>query len=285
MKIVKSIVELTQLRNTFTGSIGFIPTMGALHKGHLSLVNESNKKCDHTIVSIFVNPKQFAPNEDFDNYPRIIEKDIEKLKLFNIDLLFIPSSDEIYNSAYSTIIYENEMFKILEGASRPHFFKGVCDVVARLFDIIKPTDAFFGEKDFQQLRIIEKMAVDLNYNVNIISCPIIREYNGLAMSSRNEYLTSKNRSKSKIIFHTLQLGVELIYYGEKNIKNIYDKLIGKLNLEPAITIDYIKVVNYSTLFEFSDVINDDFLICIAVYMDKTRLIDNISYLYKKSSSI
>ena len=275
MKIVKSLENFYFARNTFTGSIGFVPTMGALHKGHLSLVEKSNKQCNYTIVSIFVNPKQFAPNEDFNNYPCTLEKDIEQLESLDIDLLLIPPANEIYHDSYNEIKYEDDMFFILEGVTRPHFFKGVCNVVARLFDIVNPTDVFFGEKDFQQLRIIEDMIETLNYNIDIIPCKIIRESNGLAMSSRNEYLSSVNRNKAKIIFETLQLGLKLINNGEKKILNIYNTLIKKISSEPNISIDYIKIVDYQSLIEFSDIINNDFIICIAVYIDNIRLIDNI----------
>ena len=275
MKIVKTILEFNKLRSSLCGSIGFIPTMGALHKGHLSLVQESNIKCDYTIVSIFVNPKQFAPNEDFDNYPRIIEDDIQKLEQLDVDILFLPDSNEIYNNGYSGINYNSHMFTILEGITRPHFFKGVCDVVSRLFDIVNPTDAFFGEKDFQQLRIIENMVETLNYNINIIPCKIIREKNGLAMSSRNEYLKTNYRYRAKIIFETLELGLKLINDGEKNLINLYQKLTEKLLSDSMISIDYIKVIDYKSLLEFTNTIDSKFTICIAVYIDDIRLIDNM----------
>ena len=185
MKITHSILAFNHIRSTFSGSIGFVPTMGALHEGHLSLVKQSSDKCDYTIVSIFVNPKQFSPNEDFNRYPRTLQDDINKLERLNVDLLFVPSADEIYHSEYNELDYSSSMFTMLEGVTRPHFFKGVCNVVARFFDIVQPTDAFFGEKDFQQLRIIEDMTKTIGYNINIIPCKIIREPNGLAMSSRN----------------------------------------------------------------------------------------------------
>ena len=275
MQIVKTILEFNKSRESLSGAIGFIPTMGALHKGHLSLVQESNIKCDYTIVSIFVNPKQFAPNEDFDNYPRIIEDDIRQLRQLDVDILFLPDSNEIYSHEYSDVDYNSHMFTILEGVSRPHFFKGVCDVVSRLFDIVNPTDAFFGEKDFQQLRIIENMVEILHYNINIVPCKIIREKNGLAMSSRNEYLKADYRYRAKIIFETLELGLQLINEGEKKLTNLYQRLTEKLLLDPIITIDYIKVIDYRSLLEFSDIIDSKFTICIAVYIDDTRLIDNI----------
>tara|TARA_B100001250_G_C19804804_1_gene792775 strand:+ start:1816 stop:2649 length:834 start_codon:yes stop_codon:yes gene_type:complete len=275
VKISHSISEFNYIRNIFSGSIGFVPTMGALHAGHLSLVQQSNDKCDYTIVSIFVNPKQFSPDEDFNSYPRTLQDDIDKLKTLNIDLLFIPPIDEVYHNAYNELDYDSSMFRILEGVTRPHFFKGVCNVVARLFDIVNPTDAFFGEKDFQQLRIIEDMTKAMGYDINIIPCEIIREANGLAMSSRNEYLNTESRDKAKIIFETLQLGMQLINDGEKNVFNIYDVLIKKVSSEPSVSIDYIKIVNYKSLIKFSNDIDNNFIICIAVYIDGTRLIDNI----------
>ena len=249
--------------------------MGALHEGHLSLVRQSKSQCDYTIVSIFINPKQFAPNEDFSTYPRTLDQDIRKLESIDIDLLFIPIEDEIYNDDYNEIKYQNDMFFILEGVTRPHFFKGVCNVVARLFDIVTPTHSFFGEKDFQQLRIIQSMTKNMDYNINIIPCKTIREPNGLAMSSRNEYLSDINRDKAKIIFETLQLGLELIKEGNIKTSEVYNFLIKKLSKEPDFRIDYIKIINYKTLMEFSDIIDDNFIICIAIYVGQTRLIDNI----------
>lgn len=275
MKIVKTIVELNQLRDSLFGSIGFVPTMGALHDGHLSLIQESNRICEHTIVSIFVNPNQFAPNEDFDNYPRTINSDLEKLSSLNIEVLFLPESQELYPESYKNIQFKSDLFHVLEGISRPIFFKGVCEVVARLFNIVKPTHAFFGDKDFQQLRIISEMVRELKYDINIIPCKTIREQNGLAMSSRNEYLTKDERNKAKIIFETLQYGLKLIKSGEKKLGEIYNELINKLSSEPIITIDYLTIVDYDTLKEFDNRINNRFVIFIAIYIRKTRLIDNI----------
>ena len=275
MKIVKTIVELNQLRDSLFGSIGFVPTMGALHDGHLSLIQESNRSCDHTIVSIFVNPNQFAPNEDFDNYPRTINSDLEKLSSLNIEVIFLPESQELYPESYKNIQFKSDLFHVLEGISRPIFFKGVCEVVARLFNIVKPTHAFFGDKDFQQLRIISEMVRELKYDINIIPCKTIREQNGLAMSSRNEYLTKDERNKAKIVFETLQYGLKLIKSGEKKLGEIYNKLINKLSSEPIITIDYLTIVDYDTLKEFDNRINNRFVIFIAIYIRKTRLIDNI----------
>jgi len=277
VEIANCILEFNKIRDSLSGSIGFVPTMGALHQGHLSLIEESNNKCDHTIVSIFVNPKQFSPNEDFDSYPRTIDEDILRLQSLNISVLFLPKSHDIYNNEYNGIQYDSYMFKILEGVKRAHFFKGVCDVVARLFDIVNPTDVFLGEKDFQQLKIIEDMVTNLNYNINIIPCKIIREENGLAMSSRNNYLNLEDRFKAKIIYQTLQLGIKLVNGGEKNVLNLYHQLKSKLLSEKIISIDYIKLVDNVSLNEISNIIEGSFVLCIAVYIGETRLIDNIQF--------
>ena len=281
MQIIHSIAEFNKFRNKIDQSIGFVPTMGALHNGHLSLVQSAKSQCKYVVVSIFVNPKQFAPNEDFNSYPRTVNQDIEKLLKLDIDVLFMPTEEELYNDNYQDIDYHNNLFNILEGTSRPNFFKGVCIVVAKLFDIISPTHAFFGEKDFQQLRIIEKMARDLNYNIHIIPCKIIRESNGLAMSSRNEYLSKTLREKSEIIFQTLKLGFKTIKNGNSNITKVYSILRAHLQKEPDVILDYLKIVDYISLEEFKINAGNKFIICIAVYVDGIRLIDNINYLFSE----
>ena len=275
MKIARTIFEFNQMRDSLSGKIGFVPTMGALHNGHLSLIKESKKHCQNTVVSIFINPNQFGPNEDFNNYPRTIKSDIEKLKYLDIDILFLPEADELYPQSYKGLNFHSDLFNILEGKTRPHFFKGVCEVVAQLFNFVKPTDAFFGEKDFQQLRVISEMVNTLQYDINIIPCKTIREKNGLAMSSRNQYLTSNQRDRAHIIFDTLKAGIRLINDGEKNTSLIYHALTKKLLSEPMIKIDYLKIVDYDLLSEFEGIIDNQFIICIAVYIDETRLIDNI----------
>ena len=281
MQIINSIAEFNTFRNKINKSVGFVPTMGALHEGHLSLVQYAKSQCKYVVVSIFVNPKQFAPSEDFNNYPRTIEQDIKKLRSLNIDVLFMPPETELYNADYPDINYHNNLFNILEGSSRPDFFKGVCMVVSKLFDITNPTHAFFGEKDFQQLRVIEKMVEDLNYNIHIVPCKIVREANGLAMSSRNKYLSNNQLQKSQIIFQTLKLGLETIQNGNKNIDQVYSILINNLKKEPEIVLDYLKIVDYDSLCEFKSSLGDKFTICIAVYLDGVRLIDNINYLFSE----
>ena len=195
------------------------------------------------------------------------------------------SENELYNKSYPDVNYQNNMFNILEGKSRPDFFKGVCMVVAKLFDIIKPTHSFFGEKDFQQLRIIEQMTLDLNYDIKIMPCKIIREANGLAMSSRNQHLSSSQKEKAGLIFETLNLGTQLIQNGNKNIIEVYDVLTKNLEKESDIRLDYLKIINYDTLIECEDMIENQFAICIAAYIGDIRLIDNINYLFSESSSI
>lgn len=284
MQIINSILEFQKVKTILKGSIGFVPTMGALHKGHLSLVQRSKSSCDYTVASIFINPKQFAPDEDFKNYPRTINDDIIKLESLGVDILFMPLEQEIYNNQYPNINYSNDMFYILEGVSRPSFFDGVCIVVAKLFDIIQPTDAFFGEKDFQQLRIIEQMTCDLNYDVNIVSCPIIRESNGLAMSSRNQYLSSYEKDKAKIIFDTLKLGLQSIKDGNKDISRLKKILIQNIDRFSEFRLDYLEIVDYKTLKQFDNFCGSQFIICIAAYISNVRLIDNINYLFSDDLS-
>ena len=288
MKILENKSKLDNLLESIKVkklNVGLIPTMGSIHKGHLSLVNYSKNIGCFSLATIYINPTQFDDKDDFINYPKNTQEDIEKLSQSGCDALYIPTSNEVYPTGIKSKKTIFEFRNILCDKFRPSHFDGVSTVVDSLFNIVKPDFAFFGEKDFQQLRIIQDMNSQLNYNINIIPCEIIREKNGLAMSSRNEYLNSENREKAKIIFDTLQLGLRLIKNGEKNLSNIYSKLNKKLSLESSISVDYIKIVNHHSLMEFSDIINDNFLICIAVYMENTRLIDNIQYDYNSSSLI
>ena len=277
MKIISTIQEFRKWRKRITGSIGFIPTMGALHEGHLSLVEKSIGTCQNTIVSIYLNPAQFAPGEDLNRYPKTIDTDIKKLSYFQVDCVFLPNDSEMYPKEFSTQIQENILSRVLEGNSRPGFFTGVTTIVAKLFNIIEPTHVFFGEKDAQQLRIIEKIISDLNYPIEVISCPIIREKNGLAMSSRNEYLNNAERIIAAIIQQALQEGKNLIISGERNSKIIRDKIIHTISSEKLLRIDYVSVADSKTLIEISDKIEGDILVSVAVYLGEIRLIDNFSY--------
>ena len=250
--------------------------MGALHEGHLSLILKSNQTCDNTVVSIYLNPTQFLPGEDLDSYPSSIDKDIELLSKYNVDCLFIPSSKTMYPNGIKTLEYSNKYFNILEGKSRPGFFNGVTTIVSKLFDIIKPSHAFFGEKDFQQLCVIKKMTKDLKYPVNIISCPIIREKNGLAMSSRNKYLNNNEFSLGSKLYKSLQDAKLLIDEGERDSKQIKLMMNEYFNNNPLFNVDYISIADQSTLEEIDGEIKREILISIAIYLGETRLIDNIS---------
>ena len=277
MKTISTIQEFRKWRKGITGSIGFVPTMGALHAGHLSLVEESIATCQNTIVSIYLNPAQFAPGEDLNRYPKTIDADIKKLSSFQVDCVFLPNDSEMYPKEFSTQIQENFLSRVLEGNSRPGFFTGVTTIVAKLFNIIEPTHVFFGEKDAQQLRIVEKIISDLNYPIEVISCSIIREKNGLAMSSRNEYLNNEERIIAAIIQQALQEGKNLIISGERNSKIIRDKIIHTISSEKLLRIDYVSVADSKTLIEISDKIEGDILVSVAVYLGEIRLIDNFSY--------
>ena len=251
--------------------------MGALHDGHLSLVKESIETCQNTIVSIYLNPTQFALGEDLDRYPKTVEADLKKLSHFQVDCVFLPNDSEIYPKGFSMQVQENILSRILEGESRPDFFTGVITVVAKLFNIIEPTHTFFGKKDAQQLRIIEKLITDLNYPIEIISNPIIREENGLAMSSRNEYLNNAERKIAATINQALQEGKNLIISGERNSQIIRNKIIQTISAEKLLRIDYVSVADSKTLMEISSKIEGDVLISVAVYLGEIRLIDNFSY--------
>ena len=277
MKTISTIQEFRKWRKGITGSIGFVPTMGALHAGHMSLVEESIATCQNTIVSIYLNPAQFAPSEDLNRYPKTIDIDIKKLSYFQVDCVFLPNDSEMYPKEFSTQIQENILSRVLEGNSRPIFFTGIITIVVKLFNIIEPTHVFFGEKDAQQLHVVEKIISDLNYPIKVISCPIIREKNGLAMSSRNEYLNNAERIISAIIQKALQEGKHLIISGERNSKIIRDKIIHTISSEKLLRIDYVSVADSKTFLEISDKIDGDILISVAVYLGEIRLIDNFSY--------
>ena len=277
MKKISTIKEFRKWRKNISGSIGFVPTMGALHEGHLSLVSNSNNICENTIVSIYINPTQFAEGEDLDTYPKKVQADLEKLSNYKVDCVFLPGNYEMYPEGIKTGNYENNLFGLLEGKSRPGFFKGVTTIVAILFDIVEPTHAFFGMKDFQQFCIIKKMVEELNYPIQVVPCPIIREENGLAMSSRNKYLTENEFSVAAIIFKALESGKKLLKDGELNGDKLKREIYQIIKSEPAFTIDYVSVASGDTLEEFEGELSGDILVSVAVFLGKTRLIDNFTY--------
>lgn len=255
-------------------SIGFVPTMGFLHDGHLSLMETAKDQTDFVVVSIFVNPTQFGPNEDLASYPRDLERDVELCKSVGVDLIFAPSVSEMYPDGYSTYVdCEGDITKRLCGATRPTHFKGVTSVVSKLFNIVMPDKAFFGQKDAQQVAVIEKMVRDLNYNLEIIPCPIVRESDGLAMSSRNAYLNDDQRKEALVLSKALKRAKALIEAGERSTETLIGEMIKIIEVSPSAVIDYVSIVDAKTL-DAIETINDDFLVALAVKIGKTRLIDN-----------
>jgi len=264
-------------RQGISGSLGFVPTMGALHGGHLSLVAEANKMCQHTVVSIFLNPTQFSLDEDMGTYPQNLRLDLEVLSPFHVDAIFLPSDSEMFPKGFSTFVKETNLSSVLEGKSRPAFFQGVTTVVNKLFNIVQPTHGFFGEKDAQQLLIVKKMVKDMAYPIDIIACPIIRQDNGLAMSSRNSYLSESEQEIASIIYTALQDGKNLIISGERDSNIIREKITRAINQESILRIDYVSIADAETLIEISGNISNNILISTAVFFGKTRLIDNFQY--------
>ncbi|WBW99720.1 pantoate--beta-alanine ligase [Oceanirhabdus sp. W0125-5] len=261
-------------------SIGFVPTMGYLHEGHTSLIQRAKKDNDKVIVSIFVNPTQFGPNEDLDNYPRDLERDTELCTANGGDVIFTPSAKEMYGDNPCAYVDIKELSQELCGASRPGHFRGVCTVVLKLFNIITPDRAYFGEKDAQQLAIIKKMVLDLNLPVEIIGCPIVREADGLAKSSRNTYLSNEQRKAAVVLSQSLALAKTSLENGERDANKIISIINEKISSEPLAKVDYIQVVDLKSLKTVNS-ITDDILVAIAVHFDKTRLIDNFSFQIKK----
>ena len=255
--------------------IGLVPTMGALHEGHMSLVKASMEKCDITIVSVFVNPTQFGPNEDFEAYPRNFEQDVEKLQKAGIDAVFHPTPEEMYPTGYSTYVnVEGELTKKLCGARRPGHFRGVATVVTKLINITRADEAFFGQKDAQQVAVVKRFASDLNLSANINMLPIIRENSGLALSSRNLYLSEEERQSALSLSRGLKKAKSSYSAGEKSSAALKKIVIDEIEKEPLTSIDYVELVKYPSL-ENTEVVESDSLLAIAVFVGKTRLIDNI----------
>ena len=278
MKIFRDIIAYTDFYNRVKKKhekIGFVATMGALHKGHLSLLENAQKETDITICSVFVNPAQFNDPNDYLNYPRVLEDDIKLLEQNNCDVLFAPSEREMYpdNGSDAKKLKLGVMGEVMESKFRPGHFAGVVAIVQRLFNIIKPDRAYFGEKDFQQLAIITKMASDLNYPISIIGCPTIREDDGLAMSSRNLLLSKKERENAAGIYLTLKAGKEKVKY--LNVRELKTWIKEKINSYPCLTAQYVEIVDERTLASIRNWPDADKAICcVAVYAGKTRLIDN-----------
>lgn len=277
MEIITTIKNIRSIVNHWKDkgySIGFVPTMGYLHDGHAALIDQARKDNDKVIVSIFVNPTQFGENEDLNSYPRDINRDKSLCEAHKADIIFSPTSDEMYHDrkAFVNIV---ELSDTLCGISRPIHFKGVCTVVTKLFNIIQPTNAYFGEKDAQQLAIIRKMVYDLNFPVNIIGVPIVRESDGLAKSSRNTYLSKEERKAATILYKAIQMGKQTIKHGA-SADSIINTMTEIINTEPLAKIDYVSVVDANTMQPVHE-ITSPVLVAMAVYIGSTRLIDNFSF--------
>ena len=277
MKVSNTIELVRQLvKNARKGgkTIGFVPTMGALHAGHVSLIEAARQKCDYVVVSIFVNPTQFGPNEDFDKYPRPIEEDLKKCEEAGADLVFNPTPREMYPEKNITWVNVEKLTDNLCGRSREGHFRGVTTVCAKLFNIVTPDFAFFGQKDAQQAIVIKRMVADLNMPLEIVVCPIVREENGLAMSSRNKYLSPQEREDAAYIYKSLLKCGEMIDEGCRKTETIIAQMRNILEQKVSIKIEYVSIVDEKTL-ENIEIIQDKALAAIAVRIGSTRLIDNI----------
>ncbi len=254
-------------------TIGFVPTLGFLHEGHLSLIRRARRLCRIVVVSIYVNPTQFGPREDFQTYPRDPRGDSLKAKALGVDYLFIPTNGVIYPRGAQTFVQVEKLTQVLCGPFRPGHFRGVTTVVAKLFEIVKPHRAFFGQKDYQQFRVIQQMVKDLHMKVRVDVCSTIREHDGLAMSSRNSYLTSKERQEATALYRSLQMAKSLVGRGERSTARIRKMMKQELRKTPKVKLEYVSICNPLTLGEVSTV-GKKALVALAARVGKTRLIDN-----------
>lgn len=257
-------------------SIGFVPTMGYLHEGHMSLVKNARKENDKVVLSVFVNPMQFSPNEDLDKYPRDFEADTKLCTENGVDLIFHPTPEEMYPEGFCSFVDMEGPTAELCGKSRPIHFRGVCTVVNKLFNAVQPDRAYFGQKDAQQLSVIKRMVKDLNMPIEIKGCPIIREADGLAKSSRNKYLSEEERKSALILSKSIFLGEKMVKDGEHSTKAVCDAIRKNIETEPLAKIDYVEAVDFDTVQKI-DTVKGTVLFAIAVYIGKTRLIDNFIF--------
>ncbi len=274
MEVIKTVEEMQNLtrKAMWNRKVGFVPTMGALHKGHISLAEQAKKECSLVVMSIYVNPSQFGPNEDLDNYPRTLDADLQKANDAGVDIVFLPTDKEIYPEGYSSWVNVDGLTNVLCGASRPGHFRGVTTIVAKLMNIVKPNFMYMGEKDYQQIAVLNKMIIDLNFSTIIRSCPIIRESDGLAMSSRNKYLSKLERENALCLSNAIKQAKLLYKSGETDVAKL------RFEMESIVKnadgkIDYIEFVDKETLQSKVEV-DDNTRVIMAVYIGSTRLIDN-----------
>lgn len=276
MEVIKKIKEMQEKANFWREeklTLALVPTMGYLHEGHLKLVRLARNMADRVVVSIFVNPLQFGPSEDYHIYPRDLERDLALLEKEKVDVVFIPEAEEMYPKDYQTYVEVTELTKGLCGAYRPGHFKGVATVVLKLFHIVKPHLAVFGEKDYQQLKVIQQMVKDLNLEIKIVAHPTVREWDGLAMSSRNTYLKEEERRSALSLYQALKFAERLILEGERNAKKIKELMQDYIEKFPYTKVQYIEIVDPETLKPVEK-LDKNVLIALAVFVGKTRLIDN-----------
>ena len=275
MRVLHSIAEMKEARHKLRGPVGFVPTMGYLHEGHLELARIARAENRNVVVSIFVNPAQFGPREDYAGYPRDTERDLAMLKKEKVGIVFMPGAEDMYPARYCTWVDLEKVTERLEGAIRPGHFRGVATVVAKLFNIVEPTRAYFGQKDAQQLVVIKKMVADLNMNLEVIAVPTVREPDGLAMSSRNVYLTPGERKAATVLYRSLQLAKRLYDGGERDAGRIRREMQSLIESEPLVRgIDYISIADTGTLEE-ADKITPPTLVSLVVRIGRPRLLDNI----------
>ena len=284
MQVATTVDGMRRLRSQAVGSVGFVPTMGYLHEGHLSLIRRARAENDVVIASIFVNPTQFGPTEDFEKYPRDPQRDLSLLQQERTDIVFMPSPVEMYPEGFATYIDVGGPTEVLEGAHRPGHFRGVATVVLKLFNIVQPTRAYFGQKDAQQLVVIRKMVDDLKLNVEVVPCPTVRETGGLAMSSRNVFLSPDERRAALILFRALSLAERLCRAGERDANKLRDRLHLLMAREPLASVDYISVAHPETLQEL-ETIEVPALVSLAIRIGETRLIDNLVVGEKRPSPV
>ena len=275
MEVLTTIAAVREARARLSGSVGFVPTMGALHEGHLSLVRAARAQNDHACVSIFVNPTQFGPNEDFASYPRDAERDLALLRAEGADFVFLPSVEEMYPAGFETYVDVGSVAEPLEGALRPGHFRGVATVVLKLFEIVQPARAYFGRKDAQQLVVVRKLARDLALPVEVVPMPTVREADGLAMSSRNAYLSPAERAAATVLWRALTLAQEMWTKSARDAEAMRARLREIIEAEALARIDYVSVADPDTLRELER-IHGRALVSLAVRVGKTRLIDNVT---------
>jgi pantoate--beta-alanine ligase len=274
VKTITTVTEMIAWRDAITGTVGLVPTMGYLHEGHLSLVRHSVRECEHTVVSIFVNPTQFGPNEDFERYPRDEARDIELLGNEEVGAVFMPTVEEMYPFGFDEWVeVSGPVAERLEGEHRPGHFRGVTTIVARLFRIVRPDRAYFGQKDAQQLRVIRRMTADLGLPVDVIGLPTVREPDGIAMSSRNVYLSPEDRQAALVLSRSLRYVEKLVRAGETDAAAMKHKVESMIRAEPAVALEYVSVTDETTLEELAT-IDRPTLFLLAARVEPTRLIDN-----------